>query len=136
VGRSGGQAAGRATALGLADASGLRVSCGVCIKASPTISDTKRVLLLHIAAGSYLRRFIYVGLHTGFPPVLHLRASTEFAERLTQLGYEESRLLECRKMTTLGDFIPVEELGIDLFGPRLQRAVQLSWEDAYSHREV
>src|SRR6476619_5533499 len=62
--------------------------------------------------------------------------SAEFTERLTQLGYEDAGLLECREVASLGDLVPIEELRVDPFGPKLQRPVQLSGEDAYGHREV
>src|SRR5258708_34913506 len=39
-------------------------------------------------------------------------------------------------MTSLGSLVPIEELRVDPFGPKLQRPVQLSREDAYRHREV
>src|SRR6476619_4799259 len=62
--------------------------------------------------------------------------SAEFTERLTQLGYEDAGLLECREVASLGSLVPIEELRVDPVGPKLQRPVQLSGEDAYGHREV
>lgn len=49
---------------------------------------------------------------------------------------EQLRLFECREMTAARGFVPVNELGKELFGPGARRRKDFAREDANADRKI